>query len=303
DHRQLRAEAVHGLGERAAVAVGEDDVGEEEIDLHVGTLCQCDRFRFPRRLQDVVALLFERLAQDGPDELFVLHDENRFAAPRRKRGRVIDDLLDRGDRFAHAGKEDLERRSLADFAVEPDLSAGLLDDAAHDGQAEARAASARGEKRVVDLVADFGSDAGAGIADDQLDVIAFAQVRTLPHVGFVDAHVPRLDGQRAALWHRLPRVDGEVQQYLVQLPRIGVDVPQLFVDMRADADVLAEARGEELHGRADDLVEIDDLRLQDLAARGGEELLREVAALRGGALDVGDVAPLRLDRPVDPQQE
>ena len=81
----------------------------------------------------------------------------------------------------------------------------------------------------------------------------------------------------------------------MELPRIDEHRPELALQIGADEDVLADARGEQADGRRHDLVRVGDLRLQDLAARGREELLREVAAPHRRAADVVDVAPRRLD--------
>ena len=94
----------------------------------------------------------------------------------------------------------------------------------------------------------------------------------------VDVDVGGLDRQRAAAGHRVAGVGGEVEDHALDLRAVGLDRRELGREPDADADVVADdALQHRLHA-GDDLVEVDDARVQDLAAAEGEQLVRQ----RGG---------------------
>src|SRR5213078_2702322 len=95
-------------------------------------------------------------------------------------------------------------------ALEAERAAVLLDDAARDGDAEARATFLRREVRLADAVEDLGRHAVAAVlyADDG---------------GSVRAALRDLEGHRRALRRRLHRVEDEIEEGLTELLAVGVE--------------------------------------------------------------------------------
>jgi hypothetical protein len=124
-------------------------------------------------------------------------------------------------------QEDPERGALADFAVDIDEAAGLLDDAVDGGEAEAGAlADFLGrEERLEDLVADLGRDAGTGVGDVDPHVVGdrhalIGRLRRLFGGDVGGAH-----GELAAIRHGVARIDGEVHDHLLELRDVNLDRP------------------------------------------------------------------------------
>ena len=99
-----------------------------------------------------------------------------------------------------------------------------------------------------------------------------------------------LDRERAARRRGVAGVDGEVDDHLLELARVGAHVADGRVEPCDDLDVLAD---EPLHHRldpADDVADLERLRLEDLAAAEGEELTRQFGRAVCRPLDLVEVA-------------
>ncbi len=80
----------------------------------------------------------------------------------------------------------------------------------------------------------------------------------------------------AAAGHGIARVEDEVEERGLDLVGIGQGRPQLGGELLADLDMLAHGTMQQVVHADDDLIEVDRLRAQLLAAREGEELLRQL---------------------------
>ena len=100
----------------------------------------------------------------------------------------------------------------------------------------------------------------------------------LRRIVLVEVPVARRDGQRAAVRHGVARVVDDVDETRLELGRIGDDRPDVVRQIERDLDVLAERAAEELADPGDELVDVDALRLQRLAAGEGEEALGQIGA-------------------------
>jgi hypothetical protein len=86
--------------------------------------------------------------------------------------------------------------------------------------------------------------------------------------------------------HRVTCVDDEVEDDLLQLARVGPDAAGLGGQLGDDVDVLADQPPQHRVHPGDDLVQVDDLRLEDLLAAEGEQLARQCRRPVGGKLDL-----------------
>jgi hypothetical protein len=92
------------------------------------------------------------------------------------------------------------------------------------------------------------------------------------HLFRAQLDVPRLDGQAPAVRHGVARVDGEVHEHLVELTRVGLDAAQVGIQGGGELDVLPDQPPQHLLHVRDEVVEVDNLRLEDLLPAEGQKL-------------------------------
>ena len=80
------------------------------------------------------------------------------------------------------------------------------------------------------------------------------------------------DRQQAAVGHRVAGVDGDVEQRGFELGAVGLDRAGVGREDRPDLDPLAQRAVEQVGHAADQLVDVDDLGAERLAAGEGEQL-------------------------------
>ena len=105
----------------------------------------------------------------------------------------------------------------------------------------------------------------------------------------VDGHVVGVDRQDAAGGHRVAGIDRQVDQDLFDLAGVGEHRPEVEAEGGGQFDVLADGSSQELLDVRDELIEVEHLRLDDLASPEGEELVGQLGRSLGGPLDLGDV--------------
>jgi len=110
-------------------------------------------------------------------------------------------------------------------------------------------------------------------------------------VVFGQRGVLRLNRQRSTIGHRVARVDDEVHQHLLHLSVVSADEAEIRVEPRLQQDVLAEYTQEHAFHLADDAVQVEERRLEDLLPAEGEQLSRQRGCPLRGAPDLLDVAP------------
>src|SRR5262249_59058034 len=99
------------------------------------------------------------------------------------------------------------------------------------------------------------------------------------------------------------RVDRQVQDHLLELARVGLDVSQLRVEYDLELDVLSDQAVEQQPDVADDVIQVEDLRRQQLTAAEGEQLLCQRSGALTRARDVLRPLPLRAVHRELPEQE
>jgi hypothetical protein len=180
-----------------------------------------------------------------------------------------------------ARQVDAHRRALAHLGVDAHLPARLLGEAVDHGQPQARAhADGLGREEGVE-------GARHHLRGHAHAVVAHGERHVLPHRQVAPARGARVDPavggfnhQLAALGHGVARVDAQVEQRVLQLPGVGVHVPQPDRGHVLQFDLRAERAAQQLFHVAHQPVGVDGLGLQRLAAREGQQPVRE----RGGAL-------------------
>src|ERR1700734_2595403 len=102
-------------------------------------LGQLERNNAIARFENGVATSLQILRDQLANILFVFHKQNGFSAGRRGGGLLLrNELFGRG---GDARQVDLERRPVADFAVDPDVAAALFHDAINGGESKTRTAA------------------------------------------------------------------------------------------------------------------------------------------------------------------
>jgi len=165
-----------------------------------------------------------------------------------------------------ARQVDAQRGALADFGVDANLAARLLDEAVDHRQAEPGALADRlgGEERLEGTRDDGGRHAGAGIAHAQRQVFARGHV-VLARGPFVERQVCRCHRDAPAGRHGIACIDTQVEQRIFKLRRIDQHGPGVagsdYLKWRGRAD-----------GALDQLLHVGDQAV-DIRGLGGERLL------------------------------
>ena len=141
-----------------------------------------------------------------------------------------------------------------------------------------------GEERLEQVRADLLVHADAGVGDGEQHVRA-GRARPSPWarrarrcaVSIVSAPPSR---------HRVAGVGGEVEDHALDLRAVGLDGREVRREPDADADVVADDAVQHRLHPGDDLVEVQHLRVQHLAAAEGQQLAGEARRLARGAGDL-----------------
>ena len=118
----------------------------------------------------------------------------------------------------------------------------------------------------------------------------------------VEPGIGRFDGNAAAVRHRVARVDAEIEKRILKLVRIAQRRPQTDGEHGLDVVAGPTVRRTISSMDADQLVGIDRFRIERLAARKGQQPVRERRGARCRALRARNVAfeiiepPLRQPR-------
>ena len=280
---------LHQPGEFGTAHRRHHDVAEQQMDLLPVGAQNPQRLVAMAGFEHMVAVAFEDRTGHGSHLRLILGQQNRLGA-RKPNVRGRDCALAFG--LGRAREVDLERRAVHRLAIHLDGSAALSDDPVDGGQAQAStlAAALGREERLEDLCAGLRVHPHPGVAHRQHHMRTRRRAPVLPDVRLVEFDVGGLDGEIAALRHRVARVDRQVHDDLFELARVGVDAVEGRIERRHQPDVLADQALQQGLGARDDLIEFQHLWLQDLLAAEGQQLLRQRRRAFAGAphlLDVG----------------
>ncbi len=249
-----------------------------------------------RGLQDHVAIATKDVSSENAHLVVILDEQYRLGAAKaiglrlRRHGRV--------GVAADLRELELEGRSVARLAVDPDVSPTLLDDAKDRREPEAGAFALllRGEEGLEDPCLRFAAHPDAGVAHRDSHVRAREHSGVFHLVVVIHLDVRRLDGQLAAIGHGVARIDREVHQKLLDLSGVGLDAPELGRRKYRQLDVCAEHASEHLVHVGDALVQVQDLRLEHLLTAECEELPRQGRCAVARLADLFDVVEDRIIR-------
>ena len=184
------------------------------------------------------------------------------------------------------------------LAVDTDVAIALLHDAVDGGEAEAGAVARAlgGEERLEEPRLDGTVHADAVVAHGQRHVGAWIYPRVEGRILGGQGDVRRLDGEPAAVGHRVARVHREVDDHLFELARIHPHPPGVRRRHEGQVDVLSDQPLEEIRRVLDQLVQVEHLRLEHLLAAEREQLVRERRRAGRGLVDEVELAPQRVAR-------
>jgi hypothetical protein len=109
------------------------------------------------------------------------------------------------------------------------------------------------------------------------------------------AHLRR-DGDRAAVRHRVARVDDKVHQHLLELAFVSPHKPQVRIVREGERDLLPREPIEEMCEVRQRVAQVEELGLERLLAREGEELAHEARRAVGVLVDLLKVGIIRMAR-------
>ena len=113
----------------------------------------------------------------------------------------------------------------------------------------------------------------------------------------VEMAVGGLDGEPAAVRHRVARIDGEIEDRVLELVRIDRRLPQAAGQHGLDRDGLADRAAEQFRHALHQPVDVDRLHLERMLAREGEQALHQRRGALGGLAANWRASRARAPRP------
>ena len=121
----------------------------------------------------------------------------------------------------------------------------------------------------------FGVHADARVGHPKHDVAPRRDVAVSRGTPFGQLDIFRLDGQPPAGRHRVARIDRQIDQRLLDLGRIRTDRAEVPCERGHEVHILADQPPEHLAHLSDQVVQVEDPRLQHLPRAEGEELANQ----------------------------
>ena len=269
----------------AAQPGAERDVGEQQIEGRC-TLERAERLLGARAGNDRASERAQKIEHHLAHIGIVLDQQD--AHPAAHGALALGRVFDRQRGFG-GGDIERDRRAGAERARDRDRALRLAHEAIDGAQAQAGAAAAflGGEKRLEGALAHLVGHAAAVVGDRDRDEAPAVRAG----LGFaVDIARQRVAGpgakaQPAAARHRIARIDRDIEQRRFELAGVG-QAGRAGRRIHVDPDMLVERAAQHVGQRMQQRIDVDRARLQQLAAREGEQLAGEFGAAparpRGG---------------------
>src|SRR5262245_25974124 len=130
-----------------------------------------------------------------------------------------------------------------------------------------------------DLLEDLRGYSGARVRYGNHDIMARRHLRILRLIHVIEVGRLGLDRQKPAIRHGIAGVDREVEYRRLELGRIDDRLGLALHDVDLEADIFADTARRERRHAFDEVIDRDLLRLERLAARKGQKLLRQSRSL------------------------
>ena len=181
---------------------------------------------------------------------------------------------------------------MSGLAGRGNVSPALRHDAVNGRKAEARAFRLvlGGEERFEDMGQSFLIHAAARVLDGKHDVAAAFEIET-GRSGFFEMYICGLDLELSAFRHRIQGVDDEIHQHLLDLAFVGFDAPESVAEIEEQIDVFADERLKHDVHVADDGIQVEYLRLENLFATKSHQLPRHRRCLLRRIVDQKQLRP------------
>ena len=221
---------------------------------------------------------------EGSHQIVVLDDQDGLVAAYQAR---LGRLLDRQGDARRLRQVDSHRRAVTFLAVDLDVSMRLFDKSVDHAEAEARPLIdvLGGEKGFEHIVQDRGGNAVPGIGHRDQHVIPGSDIAVRAGVFLVEDDVAGLDGELAAVRHRVAGVERQIENRIGELAGVDQRARRIAVEHHVDLDVLSERRPQQIGGLDHQRIDVDLTRLQRLLAGEGEQALGQIGAARRGVVD------------------
>jgi hypothetical protein len=255
-----------------AAELGQNYIQKKKIDLVAPGFEFMQPLFAVRGENHFVAEVGESFESEFAQAGMIFDNENGLDATANRLG--VLDWFDRFGRERCGGKVCAKCSSDTQFAVHMREPAVLPDDAVNRGEAEtgALAQLLGGEERLENAVDGGRVHTRSRVGDRKHHVVAGAGERLVGTVFRVEDDKRGLDEQGAAVGHGVAGVDAEVHQNLFDLGGIGANQGESGSEDGLDFDIAADYFFEEIESLGDALVQVYIARLENLAARKGQQL-------------------------------
>src|SRR5258708_6904162 len=289
-HPGLRTQRFQFLSQLASTHVRHYDVGNCQMDRRSVILAHRQGIDAVSGFQHRIAAKPEELGGCPAQGLLILDQQHGLCSPEHRFNPLVRDC--RGNRLLlHARQVDFEYGTHSSFAVGPDESMILFDDAIHCGQAESRAFAER-----------FGGEEGLKnvrqvLSGNTVARIGHGQHRIAPcrndgvfaiGVVLVEVYIRRLNRELPSLRHRIARVGREVHKDLFDLHGIKTNSSQSLPSDKIQLDIFSDESLQDFDDSSDHRVQFSYPQRLRLLATESQQLPGQIGGTPGGGKNLLD---------------
>src|SRR6185369_18160 len=142
------------------------------------------------------------------------------------------------------------------------------------------------KKRLEDVGQGLGFDADPCVANRQLNVPAWLHLNLRLNLGLLQLNVVRLQREPATIGHCVARIQSQIHYDLLDLTRIRLDPSQIFPLHNGELDSLSQQPWQQLSHIAQNCIQIQDSKRDDLLAAECQQLTGQAGSFVGSLLDL-----------------